>query len=484
MTLPRASFGSIAILPGGSSYPDPPPNAIRRDNTDLLCYQNVEYKQSWRDEYLKWVCGFANANGGVLEIGKDDRGTLVGLRDAPRLLEELPNKVLSGLGIMVDVDLVAGGEPSFIRITVEPYPYPVSYRGAYYFRSGSTNQQLTGAALDQFILRKQGRHWDDVPQPGLSVDACDPAAFRAFSERATASGRVHAEGHADDAARILDGLRLREADRLKRAAALLFHPDPERYVPGAFVKIGRFVTNDDLRYHDEVHGHLFRQIEQTVDLLSTKYLTAAVSYDGLHRVERFPLPLEALREALLNAIVHKDYAAGAPVQISVYDDQVILWNPGRLPDDWNVDRLLSRHPSHPANPLLADTFFRAGYIEAWGRGIEKMLRACREYGVSEPHLQADASGVQVTFPTGTRLALSRHQVVVLRKALNESKLVDLMTALARSDRTKFRNQILDPLLEEGLIEMTRPDKPRSSRQTYRTTPLGKTTLARLERGAP
>ncbi|MFW5783094.1 MAG: ATP-binding protein [Spirochaetota bacterium] len=444
--------------------------------------QNVEYKESWRDEYLKWVCGFANANGGVLEIGKDDRGAVVGLKGPPRLLQELPNKVLSGLGIVADVDLVGEADAAFIRITVEPYPYPVSYRGVYYLRSGSTNQQLKGAALDRFILGKQGRHWDDVPQPGLEADACDPDAFRAFREKAAASGRVQIDEQGDDPAEVLEGLRLTEGDRLKRAAALLFHPDPERFIPGSFVKIGYFVTADDLRYHDEVRGHLFRQIERTVELLSTKYLSARVDYDGLQRVERYPLPLAALREALLNALVHKDYAGGAPVQIKVSEDRLIFWNPGRLPDDWTVERLLSQHPSHPPNPLLADAFFRAGYIEAWGRGIEKMLRSCREHGVPEPLLEADASGVQVTFPIGTRLALSRHQVAVLRNSMTESKLVDLMAPLGRADRTKFRNQVLNPLLEEGLIAMSRPDKPRSSKQTYRITPLGRTTLERITRG--
>ena len=446
--------------------------------------QSVEYKQSWRDEYLKWVCGFANASGGVLEIGKDDQGDVVELENTARLIEEIPNKVLSGLGIMVAVDIVDPGERPFVRITVDPYRYPVSYRGAYYIRSGSTNRQLTGASLDKFILRKQGRHWDGVPLPGLTADVCDPGAFRVFRERAALSGRVELGGRADDQAEILDGLRLIESDRLKRAAALLFHADPERFIAGAFVKIGYFVTDDDLRYHDEVHGHLFGQIEQTVDLLSTKYLSASVGYDGLQRVERYPVPLESLREALLNALVHKDYASGVPVQISVYDDQVIIWNTGQLPADWTVDRLLSRHPSHPANPLLADALFRAGYIEAWGRGIEKMIRACREYGVPEPRLKADASGVQVTFPVGTRLALSRHQVLLLRKTMSESKLIDLMDVLNRADRTKFRNQLLDPLLEEGLIEMTRPDKPTSSKQTYVITALGRSTLARIDRGEP
>lgn len=125
--------------------------------------QHIEWKEVWRDEYLKWICGFANAEGGILVIGRNNKGTVVGLKDAPKLLEDIPNKVRDILGIMVDVNLRTDADKDYLEIRVEPFPYPVSYKGEYHYRSGSTKQELKGAALDQFLLRKQGRHWDGVP---------------------------------------------------------------------------------------------------------------------------------------------------------------------------------------------------------------------------------------------------------------------------------------------------------------------------------
>ncbi len=171
---------------------------------------------------------------------------------------------------------------------------------------------------------------------------------------------------------------------LKRAAVLAFHPDPEKFVTGAFVKIGYFRTNDDLLYHDEVHGDLFTQVSRTIDLLLTKYLKAAITYQGIQRVETLPVPEPALREAVLNAIIHKDYASGTPVQISVYADKLMVWNPGQLPQAWTVAKLKRKHASLPFNPDIANIFFRAGEIEAWGRGVERIFAACREARFPEP----------------------------------------------------------------------------------------------------
>lgn len=137
-------------------------------------HQHVEWKESWRDEYLKWISGFANADGGTLIIGRDDQGRAVGVRDAARLLEEIPNKVRDLLGILVDVNLRHEGGADLLEIAVEPYPYPVSYKGEYHYRSGSTKQELKGAALDRFLLRKLGRTWDGVPVPQVAVAALSP----------------------------------------------------------------------------------------------------------------------------------------------------------------------------------------------------------------------------------------------------------------------------------------------------------------------
>ena len=127
--------------------------------------QITEWKESWRDEYLRWLCGFANAEGGTLIIGRDDRGNVVGAPNAEKLLTEIPNKARDLLGIVVSVKLREEPAGKLIEISVEPSPTPISYRGEYHIRSGSTKLQLTGAALTAFLLRKFGRHWDSAPVP-------------------------------------------------------------------------------------------------------------------------------------------------------------------------------------------------------------------------------------------------------------------------------------------------------------------------------
>ena len=128
--------------------------------------QNIEYKSSWRDEYLKWVCGFANAGGGTIYIGIDDDGQVVGLADEHRLLEDIPNKIVNTLGIAPAVRLQEDRRGDYIEIEVEPQSFPVSYKGQYYMRVGATNQLLKGVALDTFLLRKQGQSWDNAQCPG------------------------------------------------------------------------------------------------------------------------------------------------------------------------------------------------------------------------------------------------------------------------------------------------------------------------------
>jgi ATP-dependent DNA helicase RecG len=258
----------------------------------------------------------------------------------------------------------------------------VSYKGEYHYRSGSTKQELKGAALDRFILRKQGKTWDGVPVPFVKAEDLDDASFALFRRYAKHSGRMEAADLMDDNATLLDKQRLVEGDYLKRAAVLTFHPDPERFVTGAYIKIGFF--RDDLIYQDEVHGSLFQQVKQTMDLLTTKYLKALISYEGIQRIESLPMPREALREALLNSIVHKAYESLTPIQIAVYDDKLEIFNCGYLPDDWTIDNLLVSHRSRPYNPDIAHVFFRAGEIETWGRGIERIISGCKAAGCPEP----------------------------------------------------------------------------------------------------
>ncbi len=233
--------------------------------------------------------------------------------------------------------------------------------------------------------------------PGVAIKDLSKPAIDLFRKLAKESGRIDAALIKETAPGLIEKLHLVENRNLKRAAVLMFHPDPEKYVSGAFLKIGFFNNNTDLLYQDEIHGGLFTQVEKAMELLLTKYLKAGISYKGIQRVETYPVPEPALREAVLNAVIHKDYSSGTPIQISVYPDKIMLWNSGNLPRDWTVAKLKGKHPSQPFNPDIANAFFRAGMIEAWGRGIERMITACRELGMKEPDIRYDHAGLWVEF---------------------------------------------------------------------------------------
>ncbi len=359
--------------------------------------RDLDRKTSWRDEYLKRICGLANAKGGILEVGKNDRGEITGVENPLRLLEEIPDKTLSLLGILVEVNLRGGEDGEYVEIVVDPHPNPISYRGEYYYRSGSTRQVLRGAALNRFLLRKHGRNWDDAPLPGVSIRALDPRGFEDFQRRGRKSGRLPPDTAEDSRDDLIEMLQLREGEHLRRAAVLLFHARPTRFFPGAFVKIGYFSSETDIEYQDVVEGDLFDQTNRSIDLLCSKYARARITYEGIYRRETPPVPNGALREAVLNAVTHRDYSSLAPIQIRVYDDRISLWNPGTLPADWTLDDLVGTHASVPHNPLIANAFFRAGLVEGWGRGVEGIVKACRSAGTAKPLWELKGGGVRLSF---------------------------------------------------------------------------------------
>jgi len=251
--------------------------------------------------------------------------------------------------------------------------------------------------LDKFLLEKKGKTWDSVPIPKISATDLKDETLNFFTKRAVKSKRIDESILNENDENILENLKLTEKSLLKRAAVLLFHSDPEKFVTGAFVKIGYFQSDTELIYQDEVHGNLFEQVEKTIEILFTKYIKAIISYEGIHRVETYEYPKDAVREALLNAIAHKDYAYGYPIQISVYDDKLMIWNEGRLPENWTVKKLLQKHSSKPRNPDIANAFFRAGYIEAWGRGTIKIIEQSKKHGLPTPEFKSEGSDFWIIF---------------------------------------------------------------------------------------
>ncbi|AVM57473.1 hypothetical protein C3V43_06645 [Bacteroides heparinolyticus] len=367
--------------------------------------QNVEYKRSWQDEYLKWICGFANAQGAVMYFGVDDDLEIYGLKNITKLMEDIPNKIVNSMGLVVDVNLYEQDGLEYIEITIDPSNVPISYKGKYYYRSGSTLQELNGAALQQFILKKMGRSWDDITNDRATLNDIDRKAIEYFLRRGIEADRIPEDQRNASTEDILTSLHLMDEDEhLKNATLLLFGKDPLKFFTGVRFKIGRFgVDEADLLIQDVIEGNIIQMADRVVEVLKAKYLASPIRFEGMLRIEELEVPIEALREILYNSIAHKDYT-GPDIQMRVYDDHVEIWNEGTLPEGYDESVLYGKHSSKPRNRNIADTMFKAGFIDTWGRGYSKIRDGFKKVGLPIPTVKSDCGGTLVTFKRGYDVA--------------------------------------------------------------------------------
>lgn len=419
--------------------------------------QATEFKLSWRDEYLKWICAFANTDGGKLIIGVDDKGNPVGVKDSKKLLEDLPNKFRDTLGIIPSVRLEKKKHKDIIIIEVEPSYAPISYHGRFYVRSGSTIQELKGRDLTRFLISKSDKDWDEYVEENASIEDINIETINKFKQIAVK--RIPFVKDENEPIKILEKLNLLDNGKLKRAAILLFGKNPRKFWTSAYLKVGKFLTDTDIVSSDDIEGNLFEQVEKTMEILKTKYLISKVKFEGIYRKEELEYPEEALREAIINAIIHRDYI-GPHTQLKIYPDKIILWNVGTLPKEIKIDELKKNHASYPRNELLADVFFKAGLIEAWGRGTIKIIEECKKAGLPEPEFKEEFGGFAVYFYKDIyteenlrKMGLNERQIKAIlfvkkEKKINISDYKKLVPNF--SEKTLYRD--LQDLAKKGLLK--------------------------------
>ena len=287
-----------------------------------------------------------------------------------------------------------------LRITITPAVMPVSCKGRYLTRVGSTNRDMSPEQWSRRALAQPGQTWDRLLS-AWELDAVDEGLVKRFLR--LARPRLPQIQDDDDEERILQNLELVQGGRLTNAAVLLFTPVPQRLFPLAQVRVGRFRESQILDSHDFA-GSLWDQVEGVMNrfrsMLDVRFEVRSqeASLEGLQRHEIWEYPLDALREALLNALSHRDYTVTADVQIRVEDDQLHIWSPGTLPQDLRPEQLYQRrHPSVLRNPLVAQVFYYAGLIERWGSGTTRILDLCAAQELPQPVFEEYSGGVNVTF---------------------------------------------------------------------------------------
>lgn len=450
--------------------------------------QNVEWKRQWDDKFLRQICGFANSEGGVMKVGIDDDGTVVGVKDPKSDMKSITDTIANKLSIYPTVDV--DESTNVITITVQRSPVPVDLDGKFYIRTGNTTHAATGREYDMLVSRRLNISWSEMPIDGLDISCLDGNAIDYFRKKARDKGTISNESLDVSDRDLLIKLKLMTRDGvLTRAAILLFHPNPEDVILGSAVKVGMFEGTDspEILYQDYVSGPLISIPDRLCDLINIKYSKRRISYKGLNMVETPPFPEKSLREAILNAVMHNDYGSGIPIQIRIWEDRMRIADNGGIPYNWTEKDLMEDHESVPLNPSLANVFFLAGFVEGWGRGIQRIMDGYRSYPDKAPTFKVSHQSFtvilrNVNYGLGDDISgnvpVSETGSVSLLRFLDypegrSSREISEFLGLAS---TNVVTRKVKPLIERGLVERTIPDAISSKNQRYRTTRLGRENL--------
>ena len=294
-----------------------------------------------------------------------------------------------------------------------------------------------------------------------------------------------------------------EKGRISNSAVLLFGKRPQKFFITSEVKCVQFfgnVVEKPLPAYQICRGTLFDMIDQaTAFVMDRVDLAVGTRAEGKTASvpTNYELPPDAVKEAIVNAVAHRDYTSNGSVQVMLFRNRLEVWNPGQLPYGLTVSKLLEPHKSLPANPLIADPLFWTGYVDKVGTGTEDIVNLCKEKGLKEPeyHQEEDfrvviwrrnpEKGLSERLSKGLSKGLSRDQVStklnqkwekiepMIRLLENTSSATDLRSVMGMNNATKFKNNYLNPLIELGVVEMTQPESPNSPTQRYRLTEAGK-----------
>lgn len=407
---------------------------------------------------LKTIVAFANTAGGTLLVGVENRaGHIRGVANALDVEERLANLISDHIAprLAPDIEILPWRRTQVLAVQVHPSPARPHYLKragideGVYVRVGSTNRRADRQLVEELRRVVRGETFDEQPMPELDSEALD---FRAASE-SFAAVRILVR-------RDLENLRL-VADHQGRkvptiGGLLLFGRARERHFPDAWLQAGRFAGTDKSRIVDavEIRSYPVRAIEEAVAFVE-KHLLHGVEIGRVRRKEHWNLPPVALREALINAVAHADYAQrGAPLRVAIFDNRLEVENPGLLPFGLTVEDL-PRGVSKLRNRVIGRVFHALGLIEQWGSGVQRMTNACREAGLAAPVFEELGTRFRVTLPTehiGPSMLDETDQAIleVLAGAngLLTSEIAKIIELTPRATRTRLARLVASGTLRE------------------------------------
>ena len=364
--------------------------------------ETLEFKSSFNAAVIESLVSFANCRGGSVLVGLDDRGLPVagfqlGKESVVNWINEIKTKTQPAL--VPDVETAEVDGHPVVVLAISEYPVkPVSVRGRYYKRVGNSNHQMSLNEIAEMHLHSTGQSMDAVIVDGKTCEDLELDSVRDYMRRSTALGRRSFTDDTD-AWQVLNKLELVKSEQeITRAAILLFGKNPQSPLTQAVVHAGRLRGHANIMDNRIMDGRVITQVEETVQFME-KNLHVRFEITGKpQRKEVWDYPLPALREAVTNAICHRDYGDVADIQIKIFEDALQVWSPGGLPCGMTIEALLDPgHSSKPRNKLIAQVFYDLGLIERYGSGIHRILDECRNAGLPEPLFENFSGGFRIKF---------------------------------------------------------------------------------------
>lgn len=345
---------------------------------------DTEWKESWASKYLKTIAAFHNTAGGRMVIGRDDNGVYVGVPNIKKETKTVADDIRNKLHIMSNTRAKVIEGKNCIVIDVPKGDKLVDYEGKFYMRVGNTTQQIEGDELKKILLDERGMQWLDQTSK-VTMDALSSEALSIFLSKGKSAGRIPTNIEAEFDT-VLNRFHLISDGKLTDTAVLLFHPNPYTVNYGAYAKVGLFDDDGLLIRDDIIRCPLIQLADETMKILLDKYIQPTYGYGGgtTSRHLVFQYPEKALRELLVNAIVHMDYSVQSPILVRVFKDRLEISNPGSLLSGLTAETLKVSHKSVLRNEKLASVFYASGMVENWGQGITKVLVECRNNANPEP----------------------------------------------------------------------------------------------------
>jgi ATP-dependent DNA helicase RecG len=322
----------------------------------------IEFKEAIVESVFKTLSAFANTNGGIVYIGISDRKEIKGFHCQNSTIEDLTNKIVNKLGIHPQIDSIDVDDKNILKIETKKSTLPVSYDGRYYKRVGNTTREMQGEELRAFFIK--GTNWDGLTGD-YSVEEIDAETVRKFVRMAVRSGRLKKADEDDDIKTTLEKLKLVIDGKLTNGAIMLFGKIPQNRFINAVVRVGRFKDEITIIGDRYIEGNLFKQVDESLEsiknFINVRY---EITGETLTRENIWDYPLEALRESLLNSVIHRDYFRyNVQTQIKIFNDWIWFFNIGGLPEGITLEQLKTTHPSVARNPLIVHIFYLAGLIE-------------------------------------------------------------------------------------------------------------------------